>query len=267
MKTNIFKDVIAQRNQPLWLILAFQSGYMNTGGFLGCGRFVSHMTGYGTYVGVAMGQKGYANAFQMALAPLFFLAGAAYSGWLVDRRMILGREPRVLAGVCSLAALNLVVTVGEDLGFFGDFGEPLILQRDFLLLFLLCFACGLQNGLFVGLTDGKVRTTHLTGPITDIGVNLSKIFTYERDNPERSQLSAGNWLKAKIAIAFSGGSIIATIVFAMVSYQGFAVPCAISIGLIWYVRSLLKLGEGESRLDQPLSFLIPAEPPGGSGTS
>ena len=54
-----------------------------------------------------------------------------------------------------------------------------MLQRDYLLLFVLCFACGLQNGLFSGLTRGQVRTTHLTGPITDIGLNLTKIFTLD----------------------------------------------------------------------------------------
>ena len=57
-----------------------------------------------------------------------------------------------------------------------------MLQRDFLLLFALCFACGLQNGLFSGLTRGQVRTTHLTGPITDIGLNLTKVFTLGRGN-------------------------------------------------------------------------------------
>ncbi|WP_435011002.1 YoaK family protein [Tundrisphaera lichenicola] len=264
---NPFKDVIAQRNQPLWLILAFQSGFMNAGGFLACGRFVSHVTGYGTYVGVAFAQRNYLNAVEMGLAPLFFLAGAAYSGWLIDRRLMLGQRPRLLTGVVWLALLNLIICVGEDLGFFGTFGEPLLLQRDFALLFLLSFACGLQNGLFVGVTDGKIRTTHLTGPTTDMGINLAKIFTYRRDDPERGQLSALNWLKTKIAIAFSSGSMIATLVFSMMTYQGFAVPFVTSLGLIWYVHRLLKIGEGEPRQGQPLSVLIPVEPPGGSGTA
>src|SRR4028118_954830 len=172
MRTDIFKDVAARHNQVLWLLLAFQSGFINTGGFLACHRFVSHMSGYGTYVGVELGQRQYLGAFEMALAPLFFLAGAIYSGWLVDRRLILQQEPRVERGRMTTAALNLLIYLGEFSGWLGTFGEPLVLQRDFLLLFALCFACGLQNGLFTGLTNGKVRTTNMTGPITDTGPRL-----------------------------------------------------------------------------------------------
>ena len=82
------------------------------------------MSGYGTYVGVELGQKDYFAAFEMALAPLFFLGGAIYSGWLVDRRIILGQEPRSAAGMIALAALNLFIYLGEFSGWLREFGEP-----------------------------------------------------------------------------------------------------------------------------------------------
>ena len=228
---------------------------MNTGGFLACHRFVSHMSGYGTYVGVELGQKHYLAAFEMALAPLFFLAGAIYSGWLVDRRIILQQEPRLQRGMVALAALNLLIYLGEFSGWLRAFGEPLVLQRGFLLLFALCFACGLQNGLFTGLTKGQVRTTHLTGPITDIGLNLVKARTLDRHDPERARLSKLNVLRVKIVIAFLSGALIATLVFTQMTYEGFAVPAAISLFLVWYVRVLLKVGGGGSLRGDPASLL------------
>jgi uncharacterized membrane protein YoaK (UPF0700 family) len=240
MRYENFVHVVARPNQFLWMLLAFQGGFMNAGGFLACHRFVSHVTGYGTYVGVAVGQKNYLGAFEMALAPLFFLAGAAYSGWLVDRRLMLGKEPRVQAGIITLAALNLAMYLGEVSGFLGDFGEPLVLQRDFLLLFCLCFACGVQNGLFTGLTKGQVRTTHLTGPTTDIGINLAKIFSLKRDDSHRASLVALTWLRVRIAFAFSIGSSIAALVFEIETYEGFAIPFLISLFLVWYVNRLLR---------------------------
>ncbi len=233
---------------------------MNTGGFLACHRFVSHMTGYGTYVGVEFGQTQYLQAFEMALAPLFFLAGAIYSGWLVDRRIALRQEPRLQRGMITMAALNLFIYLGEFSGWLGTFGEPLVLQRDFLLLFTLCFACGLQNGLFTGLTKGQVRTTHLTGPITDIGLNLVRTYTLERHDPERVRLSKLNLLRVKIVISFLSGSLIATLVFTRMTYEGFAVPTAISLCLIWYVRILLRVGGGESLDGDPSSLLVHVEP-------
>lgn len=267
MRTDIFKDVTARQNQVLWLLLAFQGGFMNTGGFLACHRFVSHMSGYGTYVGVDLGQSRYLGAFEMAFAPLFFLAGAIYSGWLVDRRIILQQEPRLERGMIVMAALNLFIYLGEFSGWLGTFGEPLVLQRDFLLLFTLCFACGLQNGLFSGLTKGQVRTTHLTGPITDIGLNLVKARTLERHDPERASLSMLNVLRVKVVLSFLSGSLIATLVFTQMTYEGFAVPAAISLFLIWYVRIVLKVGGGDSLERHPASLLVHVKPsatPGGT---
>lgn len=267
MRTDIFKDVTARQNQVLWLLLAFQGGFMNTGGFLACHRFVSHMSGYGTYVGVDLGQGRYLGAFEMAFAPLFFLAGAIYSGWLVDRRIILQQEPRLERGMIVMAALNLFIYLGEFSGWLGTFGEPLVLQRDFLLLFALCFACGLQNGLFTGLTKGQVRTTHLTGPITDIGLNLVKARTLERHDPERASLSMLNVLRVKVVLSFLSGSLIATLVFTQMTYEGFAVPAAISLFLNWYVRIVLKVGGGDSLERHPASLLVHVKPsatPGGT---
>lgn len=262
MNMDVFKNVVAPRNQVLWLILAFQSGFMNAGGYLAVHRFVSHITGYGTYVGVALAQKQYLGAFEMALGPLFFLAGAIVAGWLVDRRMILGKLPNIEGGIITLAVLNLIIYLGEFSEYLGTFGEPLVLQRDFLLLFILCFACGLQNGLFSGATKGQVRTTHLTGPITDIGINISKILTLKPGAPERGQLAAMNWLRVKIIVAFSSGSLIAALVFTELTYEGFAVPCAISLFLVWYVRRLVQSHEREenSMAGETASLLVPTEP-------
>lgn len=259
---DVFNNVVTRRNQVLWLMLGFQSGFMNAGGFLAVHRFVSHVTGYGTYVGVALAQKQYLGAFEMALAPLFFLAGAIVAGWIVDRRLILGQEPKIEAGIITLAVLNLIIYLGEFSEYLGTFGEPLVLQRDFLLLFILSFACGLQNGLFTGLTKGQVRTTHLTGPITDIGINISKILTLEPGNLERGRLAAMNWLRVKIVIAFSSGSLIAALVFTELTYEGFAVPCAISLYLVWYIRRLVQSHErgDESTAGASSSLIIPSEP-------
>lgn len=247
MLSDTFKDVVRPRNQVVWLLLAFQGGFMNAGGFLALHRFVSHMSGYGTYVGVELGRKNYLGAIEMALAPLFFVAGAAYSGWLVDRKILLGKEPRIEMGILSLALINLFIYLAEFSGVLGTFGEPLVLQRDFFLLFCLCFACGVQNGLFSGLTTGQVRTTHLTGPMTDIGLNLVKILTLPRVDPQREQLAWVNWLRVKLVLAFSGGSLIAYLVFETVTYEGFAIPCVISFFLIWYIKRLVKLSRLESQ--------------------
>lgn len=246
MISDTFKDVTRPRNQVIWLLLAFQGGFMNAGGFLAVQQFVSHVTGYGTTIGVELGKKNYAGGFELMLAPIFFLFGAAYSGFLVDRRLLQGKEPHIVFGLLSVAFINLLIYIGEYSGLLGVFGEKLIMQRDFFLLFSLCFACGMQNGLFTTVTGGQVRTTHLTGPTTDVGLNLVKVFSLPESDPQRGTLAKKNWNRFRIVMAFTLGSLVALLVFETVTYEGFAVPCVISFFLVWYVRCVLRLSQTET---------------------
>lgn len=239
MLADVFRDVHHRRNQPIWLILSFQAGFMNAGGFLALNSFVSHVTGYGTRVGMALGEHSWFQAFELALAPICFLTGAAYAGWLVDRRLMRGQEPRVLGGAITIAALNAIVYAYGEMGYFGHFGGELVLHRNFFMLFALCFACGLQNGLFTGLTSGQVRTTHMTGPSTDIGLGLVKTFSTPRDDPERQKLAIANSLRIRHVLCFSGGSMIATYVFMTWTYEGFVVPLATSLILVVLIQQRL----------------------------
>lgn len=245
-----FKAVLTPSNQVIWVLLAFQSGFINAGGFLACHRFVSHVTGFGTQVGISIGRHDYWIALEVAFAPVCFLAGAMLAGWLIDRRLLLGQEPGLMTALITMSALTAATFLGGELGLFGDFGEPLQFQRDFDLLFSLSFTCGLQNGLFVGLTNGYVRTTHLTGITTDIGLNLAKIFVYPKDDPERWRIAAQTIVRLKIVIAFSGGSLIAALVFEYERYLGFAVPCLTSlllVGYVWYWLNRDDLSRGAGR--------------------
>ena len=225
---NNFSHVLDKSNYALWMSLAFHAGYLNAGGFLASHRFVSHMTGFGTQIGVSFGESNYLVAFEMILAPFFFMLGAGFSGFLVDRRIINEREPRIIEGVLFIILMNVLILTGGELGLFGTFGEPLLLQRDFLLLFMLTFTCGLQNGMFVSITAGQVRTTHITGLTTDIGLNLVRIFSHKAKEVKRTEVRK-NWLRFNTVLCFSVGSFISTIVFNKFEYWGFGGSTLISI--------------------------------------
>ena len=74
--------------------------------------------------------------------------------------------------------------VPDELGWFGEFGEPLRLKRDYLLLALLCTASGLQNAVVSSLSGSIIRTTHLTGTTTDLGIGLIRVL-YSTGDPHR----------------------------------------------------------------------------------
>lgn len=238
-RTNAFANTLNKKNQFLWMMLAFHAGYLNAGGFLSSHRFVSHMTGVGTAIGISFSLKDYFIALEMILAPISFILGAAYAGFLVDRKLVTEREPQVINGVLCIILLNVAVFAGGISGFFGEFGEPLLLQRDFLLLFVLTFVCGLQNGLFVSITSGQIRTTHITGLATDIGLNITKIFSLKNDDSKRNDIKK-NQLRIKTVLAFSLGSFIGAIYFTQAHFWGFLGSVVISLFILAWSTKIIR---------------------------
>lgn len=133
-------------NIAIWMLMAFQGGFLNIGGLMACHRFVSHVTGYGTTVPYEMATEGIFEAARMGLVPSFFLAGAMVSGYLVDIRLKLHKRPRYYVSFGLIFCALVFICMTGDQGFFGDFGEPLSNTRDYFLLTLLAFICGVQNG-------------------------------------------------------------------------------------------------------------------------
>jgi uncharacterized membrane protein YoaK (UPF0700 family) len=238
-KSNAFKDILKNDNKKLWLLLAFQSGFINAGGFIACHRFVTHVTGFGSNIGLSFANNKIWIAMEMALAPVSFILGAAFSAFLIDRNTYQQREGQVKASVLIQSAFLIGVFVFGELGLFGVFGEPLVLQRDFALLFSLCFISGMQNGTFASLTNGMIRTTHLTGLATDLGLNVVRIPYLKVDDRERTYQRRVNRLRLNTILSFSGGSFVAAIIFKKLGYHGFIVPALTSLVVLYLCNKIM----------------------------
>jgi len=238
LKADRFKSVLETPNIFLWLALAFQSGFINTGGFLACHRFVSHVTGFGTQIGMSLARSDFFIALEMCLAPVSFVVGGVVAGYLIDRKVLDRKEPRIFRALGLHAFVLVIVFTFGELGYFGEFGEPLILQRDFILLFLLCFACGLQNGIFTSLTGGLIRTTHLTGVSTDLGLNLVRIQFFKGSEADLKNLKRTNLIRLLTIIFFSFGAAMGVVIFSQAQYDGFVVPAISSVMIIFYIHKL-----------------------------
>jgi uncharacterized membrane protein YoaK (UPF0700 family) len=158
----------ATANQHLGALLAFVAGALNAGGYLAVHQYTSHMTGIvaATANDIARGAYGLALAGLGAIVS--FLAGAACTAIMVNysRRQ---KARAVGAGPLLLEAALLLV--------FGVLGARLTkIDALFvpLTVMLLCFTMGLQNALITKLSNAEIRTTHVTGIITDIGIEIGK---------------------------------------------------------------------------------------------
>jgi uncharacterized membrane protein YoaK (UPF0700 family) len=77
-----------------------------------------------------------------------------------------------------------------------------------LTVALLCYVMGLQNALVTKLSRAEIRTTHMTGIVTDIGIELGKLAYWNRDPgqaPVRANRRRLGILCALLASFIAGG--------------------------------------------------------------
>ena len=215
-------------NVIVWMTLAFQGGLLNIGGLLACQSFVSHVTGFATLFGLELNQGDFTAASAMLAVPLFFLIGAMISGFLIDLRIKLHKKPGyyIVFGVMFL--LLLLVVIGGFNGLFGEFGEPLQTKRDYTLLALLCLVCGVQNGLITVVSKSVVRTTHLTGITTDLGIGLVRVLNSGKLFGKIEDEGRANLMRIGIITFFILGSVVGVRLFQEFAYRGFLFPTVIS---------------------------------------
>src|SRR5205814_9106916 len=161
-------------NRQLGGLLAFVAGAVNAGGFLAVQRYTSHMTGIVSSIAddLVLGQAALAMAGVSSL--LAFMAGAATTALLINwarRRQMHGEFALSL----MLEALLLLVfgLLGANLELFVDVFVP-------STVLLLCFIMGLQNAIVTKISQAEIRTTHMTGVITDLGIELGRLAYWNR---------------------------------------------------------------------------------------
>lgn len=149
---------------PRWIeygafILAFVAGYVNSIGLLGFEhQAVSHLSGTATLFGIGILNSEFTNTFHIALILISFFLGSSLSGFLVhSSNLQLGRhyDTALLVEALLLFLSIYLLSHGELYG-----------------QYVASAACGLQNALATSYSGAIVRTTHLTGIFTDLGIML-----------------------------------------------------------------------------------------------
>ncbi len=224
------------RHFMVWMLLTFQAGCINVGGFLAFSRFVSHTTGFATFFGVEWAQGHYDVAFGMLVVPGFFLLGCMIASVFTERRRARGKDPRYDLLIFIVASILTIVAFLGGSGIFGAFGEGLSFKRDFIAMALLTLAAGIQNAAITSASGTQVRTTHLTGVTTDLGMGLVRLFTMRKDSKLYHKELRANALRASQITAFVTGSLIGAVVFIYIQYLGFLLPGVISFSLFLYSR-------------------------------
>ena len=171
-------------NRQLGCVLAFVAGATNAGGFLAVGQYTSHMTGIVSTMAdsLVLGERELVLASLGAL--LSFVFGAATSAVMINyaRRRKLHSE-FALPLLLEAALLIAFGLIGARLAELHSLFVPATVM-------LLCFIMGLQNAVITKLSNAEIRTTHVTGMITDIGIELGKLAYWNRSRPEDTGMPA-----------------------------------------------------------------------------
>ena len=206
----------ASTNRLLGALLAFNAGAINAGGFLVVGMYTSHMTGFASMISDMLVLGSFTVAIGAAGALLAFVAGAACTAVLVNW----ARQNHLR----SEYALPLLLEAGLLL-VFGLLGATLNRQTPFavpLTVLVLAFTMGLQNALVSKISASQIRTTHMTGVITDMGIELGKLFYWNQGaRPPELQVRANRIklrLYAMLLGAFLAGGVVGAAGF---KYLGF----------------------------------------------
>lgn len=197
------------------------AGAINAGGFLAIGQYTSHMTGIVSAMADHLVLGNVALVLAGLAALIVFVVGAATAAVLIrwSRRRHLRSEcavPLLLEAVLLL----MFGLLGRELGDYAWWRVP-------ATALLLCFVMGLQNAMITKLSRAEIRTTHVTGMVTDLGIELGKWCywnTASHDEPVRADRRRMALLAGLLGMFFAGG-VAGAVGFSQVGF-GATVPMA-----------------------------------------
>jgi uncharacterized membrane protein YoaK (UPF0700 family) len=164
----------SRKNIQLAAYLAGTAGFVNSGGFVLIGSFTSHVTGSIGRVAGDIAEGHPIASVSAALLVLAFFTGAFSASLVLESE----RPPQL----ASRYGLALIIEAGL-LGCFifvaglSRASHPRVLDAQAALL---CAAMGMQNSLVTRLSGAVVRTTHLTGVVTDLGIEAARWYRWHR---------------------------------------------------------------------------------------
>ncbi|RYG47840.1 MAG: DUF1275 domain-containing protein [Chitinophagaceae bacterium] len=184
-------------NLKLASLLSFVAGIVNVSGLFAVHRLTTNVTGHFAFFADLLIQKDILQAGVYLLFIVCFLAGAFSSNLLVE--LVLRFNERYIN----------IIPVGTEILILSSIAmcaTKTIQTYPNTIACLLLFAMGLQNALVTSLSNAVVRTTHLTGLFTDLGIELSQLFFY-KEAQQRERLFSSIRLRMTIITWFFLGGI------------------------------------------------------------
>lgn len=221
-----YQERTVKENLQLGSLTAFSAGMVNVISVIIFFAFTSNVTGH--YAILAQ-EIAYGNWYQALVVfgwlILFFLGNFTSNIIVINLQKTNGylahSIPILIEIICLLA-------VGTYIQFFY---KETLLETE-LMVSAMLYAMGIQNGLTATISNSAVKTTHLTGLTTDLGI-LASLFTQKknRKNPELRR----KWnLLMTIMSSYMLGGVCAGLIYLTINYNVFYIVCIFLLVVIGY---------------------------------
>jgi uncharacterized membrane protein YoaK (UPF0700 family) len=199
---------------PRWVwtgawALAFVAGMVNVIGLLGFDhQAITHLTGNSSMLAAALASADITGALHFTALIGAFVLGCAVSAFIIqDSTLQLGRR---YGAALLLVSILLFVSV------------PLLTQASAYGMYTAACACGLQNAMVSTYSGAVVRTTHVSGMFTDLGIAVGHFLRGLPVDLRRISLCL------TVITGFLSGGIAGTIGFRSLSYAALLIPATLT---------------------------------------
>lgn len=210
---------------PRWVefggaCLAINAGFINAVGLLGVShQAISHLTGTSTVLSLALAQQHSGDVLHLLLVMLSFVLGAAYSGLIIGNTALkLGRRYSVTLLTESCLLLLAMWFLAHDSNWGHLFASA---------------ACGLQNAMTSTYSGAIVRTTHVSGMFTDLGVCLGLALRGQRQDRRKILLYL------ILVTSFIAGGVLGSLCYLRYQFAALWFPCVLTALLALCYRLFL----------------------------
>ena len=231
MFRHLGKTRTLKHNLQIASLLSFVAGIVNVAGFLSVQQLTTNVTGHFAFFVDEVFKLDFWKGFVYFLYILFFFLGSFVSNFLVE--MVAKKNQKQIYIIPTLIESIILFTVAFA-------GEPLINKHPDLIAYSLLFAMGLQNSLVTTISNATVRTTHLTGLFTDLGIELSQLFFYRKRESQIKLLSSIK-LRLTIITFFFIGGIISGVFYSNITLYVLAIAGTVLIAGLVYDSIKLRL--------------------------
>lgn len=203
------KSRTVKHNLQIATILSFVAGIVNVTGFLAFNQLTTNVTGHFALFINDVANLDFWKGTIYFIYIFSFLLGSFSSSFLIEKF----RENGKLNVYVLPTLIECLILI--SIALIGNFNS---IEYPDIIVCLLLFAMGLQNSFVTKISNAIVRTTHLTGLFTDLGIDISQLF-FPKSYPNRNKLKANIKLRTYIISFFFTGGLFAGFLYSKMNFK------------------------------------------------